>query len=390
VTTPSRPLSGVERVWLVADRIAPPFVNQLVLEGGGPIDRDALAAAVERLGRWPVCSAKLTGRLGGTRWQGGGIPWRMRVVDGRGWDGHSGDGAPFLTDRLPVETGPLCEVLVVESDPCRIVVRTHHAYMDGRGTLELSAALFAAARGEEPTRLPLAGPMDATLAAALDVSSEGPIAPNCAAPLDRVSDVKGTVWSRVSSSVSPRGVLPRLAWALAEQGDPSRRCRVDIPVDLRRHAPELRSTANLTGLIRLSVDSHRDRDQPVARVAAELERRLARKEEAGFVLQLDRVRRIPLATLERIGRTKAPDGYGATANLSNVGRLDLAALSGAGFEARRGFFVPPGSPSLPLFIALTGGPEGVEICGTMPAAFGDATVLRDLLVRLVASLEEGA
>ena len=30
-----RPVSGLERIWLAARQVAPPFANQLVLEGDG-------------------------------------------------------------------------------------------------------------------------------------------------------------------------------------------------------------------------------------------------------------------------------------------------------------------------------------------------------------------
>lgn len=378
----------MERLWLVADRLSPPFVNQLVLEGEGTLDVDALRSAVATLSAWPVASARLSGSLQRARWLPGGAPLRLRAVDGGGWDGRSGEGAPFLRDPLPVRTGPLCELLVVSGPEPRLVLRTHHAFMDGRGTLELAAALFAAARGESPDPLVLEGTTDADLARAIGGEAEETPARNCAPPLERKGAAEGLVWRRVTADLDARGIVPRLAWALAEEADPTRRCRVDVPVDLRRHAPELRSTANLTGLLRLSADSHRGRPEPIARLAAELGRRLGRREEAGLPLTVRALRRVPLSLLEsavRRGSAEPEALYGATATLSNVGRLDLPALSGAGFEARAGFFVPPGSRQLPLFVALTGGPRGVEICATMPAVFGGEDALAALLDRLVSA-----
>ncbi len=384
-----RAVSGVERLWLVADRLAPPFVNQLVLEGEGTVDFAALEAAVEALGRWSVCSARRIGALARARGAPGGPPRRLRRVEAPGWDGRGGERAPFLSDPLPSAGGPICEVLAVVGDVPRLVVRTHHAFADGRGTLELVAALFAQARGEAPAPIPLAGPTDAELARRVARLSEPPVPRNCAPPLPIVDDAPGLVWRRATAPLDPRGLLPRLAHALGCEADPSARCRVDVPVDLRRHAPGLRSAANLTGLVRLSVDRHRDRPDPVARIDAELRRRLDRAEEAGFVLAAERLRRVPLGWMERVAAGRPETGlFGATANLSNVGRLDLDACSGAGFRARAGFFVPPGAGGLPLFLALTGGPGGVELCATMPARFGGEPALAALLDRLVAAVQE--
>ncbi len=385
----SRPVSGVERLWLVADRLAPPFANQLVLEGEGAVDAAALQSAVDRMAGWAVCSARLAGSLKGAKWAAGGSPWRLRRVDGAGWDGRSDRGAPFLRDPLP-SGGPLCEVLLVDGPAPRLVIRTLHAFMDGRGTLELAAALFALARGEEAAEIPLAGPTDADLAERAGARPEANVAPDCAPPLP-AGEGSGLLWCRKTAALSPRGLLPRLAWAIGEEADPAARCRVDIPVDLRRHAPDLRSTANLTGLVRLSVDSHRERAAPVARIAAELGRRLARAEEGGFPRSAQGLRGLPLGLMERVARGRLGGAlFGTTANLSNVGRLDLAGLSGAGLQTRTGFFVPPGSPDLPLFVALTGGGDGVEVCATMPRAFGDHAALDGLLDRLIRRVEESS
>jgi len=84
-------------------------------------------------------------------------------------------------------------------------------------------------------------------------------------------------------------------------------------------------------------------------------------------------------------RSLRTGAHGSTAILSNLGRLDLAAFSGGGFQARRVFFIPPGNPGLPLFLGISGDDTGVELCGTMP--LGLATDGR--LGRLLESLGEG-
>lgn len=385
----SRPASGVERLWLAADRICPPFVNQLVIEGRGPgLDVDRVAAAVDQVARQqPGCRMRLAGRTRRTRWVADGPVPAVRRVDGRDWLGHGPDGAPFLRSALSPRRGPTVEVLLVQGEPSRIVVRTHHALMDGRGTLTFAAGLFAALRGEDPPAAQAGHPTDFDLAQTFGRARELDPARDCAAPVTGASGgaTEGTTWRRVRVPGAPRALVSRLALAIAAAAQGP--CRVDIPVDLRPQQPGLRSTANLCGLIRLPVTPGVTPEM----LTADLRGRIARGEGADFVLGADRTRGVPLAVMARVGsasaeRSLALARYGTTATLSNLGRVDLGALSAPRFVADRSFFIPPGSPGLPLFIALTGDASGVELCGTAPAALASHGRLTALMQRLAASL----
>ena len=52
-------------------------------------------------------------------------------------------------------------------------------------------------------------------------------------------------------------------------------------------------------------------------------------------------------------------------------------------EPQRVLTVVPGTPGLPLFISLTGDPDGIEICAAAPRALADRAKLTALLERLV-------
>jgi hypothetical protein len=347
-----RRLSPVERVWLAADRLCPPFVNQLVLEGDGVPDEAA----------WRAASGPglvLRGVLGGCRWvPGPAAP--VRTVDGSAWDGFGPDGAPFLRDPLP-PSGPTCEVLLA---PGRVVFRSHHAVMDGRGTLVWVDDVFRALRGEAVPALDV-GVTD------LDLARPGPPArrrDECPAPTGRAVASEGVTWRRRTVAGPVAKVLPRVVHTVGtlalRQGAP---VRIGVPVDLRRDAPSVRSTANLTGMVFVPVG----RGDSVEDVARALE---ALVPQAGlFVHEAAPLRGIPLAVMAWAGRRGAARAlrlgrYGASAAVSNLGRLDLAAFHGGGFRARRAFFIPPGNPAQPFFLALAGHPEGVELVATTPAA----------------------
>lgn len=67
------------------------------------------------------------------------------------WDGNSERNAPFLQERLlPLDGGPVADILVVPGADgrTRIVFRSVHAAIDGRGLMHWMLEVCRAARGE--------------------------------------------------------------------------------------------------------------------------------------------------------------------------------------------------------------------------------------------------
>lgn len=388
MSSAGRRLSGLERIWLMADRIAPPFVNQLVLEApGGDLDAvdwdgavDAAAAAV------PGISARLRGILGWTRWTAGPGPRVMRVTDSA-WDGWSGGGAPFLARRLDPRRGPVAEVVLVAGPTPRLVLRTHHAALDGRGTMLFMETLARVARGQDPVPVPDDPTTDLQLARDLGATPEASVSSDCVSPLGPAVAAPFAVrWVRRRFEGPTRGLLARTAAALAEHVPEALRDRVrlDVPVDMRRHRTALRSTANLTGLIRLRPAGPMGTSELVSAIADRLREGLRAAEEARFPLVPPVLAWLPLWLTEGVAKRSArrslKDGaFSTTATISNLGRLDLPALAVPGFAPTRAFFIPPGSPGLPLFLTLTGDDEGVTLCGSAPLALASNGRLEALL-----------
>jgi hypothetical protein len=110
-----------------------------------------------------------------------------------------------------------------------------------------------------------------------------------------------------------------------------------------------------------------------------------------FVRAAAPLRGVPLAVMAWAGRRGAARAlrtgrFGASAAVSNLGRLELAAFHGGGFSARRAFFIPPGNPAQPFFLALAGHPAGVELVATTPAALAPAGRLDEALEFIARSL----
>lgn len=386
-----RKLSGMERVWLAGASVAPPFCNQLVVEGDGwpapPAGWDAALATLAEA--QPGCRLRLRGVLRGARWAPGGPLPEIREVDAAGWDGLGPENAPFLAAPMDPARGPVLQVLLLRGTPTRVVLRTPGAATDGTGLLLLARGLFACLRGEAPPVAASGPEQDEVLARSLGVEPEPP-PPQDAAALTGLAEpaAGGCTWRRMRVPAFPNHVATlALALARASEGPAGRVLRMEVPVDLRRYAPQLQTTASLTGWMRLPVHLHLGADDPLASVRYALEDGLRRKAAAASALGLGFARATPLAALAWLGRRMAArslrDGrYGSSAVIAHLGRLDPADFSGGGFSASRAWFVPPGSPGQPAFVTTSGGPEGLELAVAMPDALATCGRLEAFLDRL--------
>lgn len=396
----SRLVSGIERYWLAADRIHPPFVNQMVLEGDAlpePPGGDWPAVMAEAARALPGMRVRLRGFLGWSRWMADGPVPRIRRVEASSWSGRDPEGAPFLADRLSPRRGPVAEVVLCEGDPARVVIRTLHAATDGQGTLLFARTLFATLRGENPPVATMGPLTDLDLASRLEVPGEKTPKQDCVAPTGAAAPKApfATTWYRTRAPGRYRQLLARVAVGLARVTDRpvGGVIRVDIPTDLRRLVPDLRSSANLTGMLRIPVHPHLSRSRPVQAMANAIKTARESWRDLPVVRAASYARWVPLILLRRGGTVAArrclrKQRYPSSAVLSNLGRLPLDDFSGGGFFANRAFFIPPGNPGLPLFLTLTGDAEGVELCASLPEGLATDRRIRTFLDRLVAELGE--
>ena len=132
-------------------------------------------------------------------------------------------------------------------------------------------------------------------------------------------------------------------------------------------------------------------DRAHARVRARLGHGLESHAAAAHVLGVDAIRGLPLWLMGWAGARAARDGlrsgwFGTSVTLSNLGRQDLSQYSGGGFSAQRAFWIPPGQPGLPLFLAMSGDAEGLDLVGSMPVGLADQGRLEGLLDGMVDAL----
>lgn len=389
-TSYTRKLSFNERFYLANNIITPPFCNQIIYEGTGVFDHEKWTRAVAIASQAnPGSRVVLKGALSFSKWVDSGESPRVRSVDGSTWDGTSGDGAQFLQDQLDPVKGPSCEVVLVRGSILRVVFRSHHAVMDGRGTIWWAEEIFRVLRGEEPLG------SDSTLTdfeLAMSLNSEGRFPPpqEFIAPTGK-ADLKesGIIWRRIKLEGKFRNFLPQVAILVAREArrHNSGKVRLAIPVDLRQRMPGIKSTANLANTIYIEVPE----DASVESVSGEIKWQLDNLYDCRMYHKEKAMNHVPVwlitHEMKKIIRQRHREGlYHNSGVISNLGRINFDKFHGAGFNATSWFAIPPGQEIVPFFIGLAGSPEFANFMVSMPGVLASNGRLDEFIDRISSGL----
>lgn len=401
----TRRMTGLERFWLASDRPDRPFAFQQIIEGEGELSEGALRGALARLVEaWPI----LRGRVGGALWRGGwrpgGLAPSVRVAPGGSWPTSGLLDAPALRGPLSATRGPPIElVLAPDQRTARLVVRTHHALLDGRGAAAVSAELFRALRGEallgqgpwipDLALVREAGPAPAPRPEA-PALGRGAFPPGVEGPGDPQIVHARARFVAPTAAITARGLLAvrdacRARWADRPDHPAPDAWIASVPVDLRPARPGLeRAPGNLTALARVGLPLDLSAPEGLAPAL----RAAAHPAHAGLSLAFaDRLRALPIWALRGLGdaRARRLQAEGVTDlsfTFSNVGAMRLEDLRAPGFTPRATGFCPPCTTGIPLLLVLTGFGDTLELNGSAPRALAPGEALPELLRDVVARL----
>lgn len=387
----SRQLSFNERFFLGLDDICPPVCNQLFLDGTGVLDYERWCKAVEVASAAnPGSRLILEGHLGCSRWVDSGITPRVREVDGSNWDGCGPAGAPFLMERLPYRESPSCEVVLIHGPTPRVVFRSHHGVMDGRGTMTWAEDIFKALRGEEVLGAP-STINDYTLVRSFQKQLRKPFPVEHIAPTGKAQGNEiGVVWKRVIIQGKYPKVLGRSAKLLAQaawrhsQGV----VRFGIPVDMRPRLGSQRSTANLAFAIYIEVKPETTPEQIAEDIAFQTQH--------GYEGMLSRgdnlyryvpIRLLASQTRKIIDARHARGLYSLSGCLTNMGRIPVEYFQGAGFQATAFWGIPPSIEYFPLFLGMASYGNTQAFVLTMPKVLANQGRMDEILDYLAQGLQ---
>lgn len=355
----TRQLTSTEKIYVASGFVSPTCANQMIVEGSGVLDKKQWLAAIQKAGEAnPGSRLVIKGALACGHWIDTGKAPALREVDGSTWSGMSSEGASFLeTPLCPVE-GPTCEVVLIHGDPLRIAFRSHHAAMDGRGTLEWALDVFRALRGE-----PMVGHnstlTEYSLARSFQNKGRTP-APHHFPALTGQADPEesGYCWQRIPIAGSTRNILPTVALLLAQEirvTNPGCPVRLAIPVDMRQRGSNIQSTGNLSNLIYLDVAPN----DTVESLSDNVKTQLDQKNDGMLYWADSLVRYVPLKliqhSLEHEIKSKQASGlYRNSGIISNIGKMPVQAMNGGGFQPTNIFWIPVTMEYLPFFSGMMG------------------------------------
>ncbi|TRV80413.1 hypothetical protein FKN01_06590 [Streptomyces sp. 130] len=365
----SRRISPIERGYLNAAATGTPQLIQMVIEGEGTLDPDALRRAARTA---TEASPGLAVRRRGPLWRAGGpVPELVELPAGTGL-GHE-----FFHRDLSVVTGPVCELgLIRDAGATRLVVRASHIVTDGRGLRQWIADLFRVLRDEDPVGCPDTVD-DAHFRAAAGHVRPAPEAARLTglpAMIGEGPAGERPLWLRRRVPAAPSGVTARAAAALSRHLTTDTG-RLIVPVDLRRHDTTTRSTANLTSQLVLDLR----RDDSWKRVHSTLVRALIAKTEVA-VLDRDFLRDNPFANNLSEAQAFDGDNFPCTAIISDHGEVDTAAFSAPAFRATSFSTLPMLVPYAEMFLSACRIGDDTELtlaCRDRPGAGEKAGTLLD-------------
>lgn len=344
--------SGADKFFVAINELRPPFVIQLLLEGDGEPEPEALYDALERTTAANPGSSLCLEREGlGAVWVLGPPP-TLTVVDAPDFEAQHGEDAPFLMWPLDAKTGPTCELLSVRGKRKHyLIFRALHAVMDGQGTLLWVKDFMRCLRGEAPVGHPSAVTVDQLVSGLSPKRRAYPGADalhpfGLAGPGPEEAEAPSTFhWRRV---ISPKPLeslaTGRIAVGLAERARAGGRegvFRLNLPTDLRHYCPDERTTGNLFSGLYVEVPPGAKAEGIALKIVQLLYKNEGIKAVGLYSTNdtgsLDAFRVKAYWDLARLHDTGL---YVFSATLSHLGVLRGAELSAPSFRATSGFFVP--------------------------------------------------
>ncbi|MFI9503017.1 peptide synthetase [Nocardia sp. NPDC052566] len=379
-----RRISPTERLYFPNRELTPPFLMHIAVHGDGALDPAVLRSAVEA-----ASAANPGSRLirEGDDWVDSGVAAAVRVVEGSTLDYATLEDDAVLNSPIGPTAERTCEVLLLTGERTTIVFRVFHGVMDGMGVRMWVDDVFRALRGATPLGAP--DPVaDTELLARVGAPGKPtlvlPTYPSAVGSGRQDPDASRWLLRHRTIPATGKGILARVCAVLA--AETGAKSRFMIPVDLRRHDPELRSTANLALPLFLDVTP----GDSWQAVNAQLRAGLQEKRELNE-LDNGRLSLFPMPVIRTVLRLS--NWLGArlnrnmvTATVTHMGRFDPAELAVPGWTPAVVRVIPQHSGAMPLLFGLAECAGKIELTVSCRNGAGIAPRLEALLDEIATTL----
>jgi len=387
-----RPLARSELMWLVMDKINPPFGIAILLEGEGELNKKLWEDAAIKVSETnPGTRLKLKGFLKNRYWIDTGIPPEVVEIDASDWSGLSSENAPFLQRDLSPFTGPTSEILLLQGENPKICFRSNHAVMDGRGILMWIEDMFRALRGENT--ISTNSNINADQLARLfqkkhrDFEPSVHIAPTGIAK----GNDRGCIWKRIQFNGRFSKLLPKLAIIIANEAKKHSDgpVKIAVPVDLRHRNKNIHSSANLSIAIYLDINQSSTPDQ----IADKIKNQIQKQNDCVLTRGMFWFEILPtwfmtMLVKKSIQKQHQKGLYSVSALLSNLGIIPIHKFHGGGFVANNCLGIPPDIENIPCFISLNGRKDGVDLIVSIPKVLSSDGRIDELLDSISLGLQK--
>ncbi|WP_067801596.1 peptide synthetase [Nocardia beijingensis] len=380
-----RKITPTERLYFCTRQVTPPFVMHIAVHGDGSLDPAALQAAVD------VASAAAPGaRLvrDGRDWVDSGLAATVRVVPGWSLNYDALEHDAVLNSPIGPTPDRTTEVLLLTGAQTTVLFRAFHGVMDGMGLRLWVDDVFRALRGQRPVGAP-----DPVADAELVARTGAPGRPTLVLPTFEAPSGRGRqdpaaprwLLRHRTIEATGKGIVARVAAILAGESDT--KSRFMIPVDLRRHDPALRSTANLALPLFLDVAPGEDWETVRERMRGGLrDRRELNELDNGKLSKFpDAVLRTVLRGSNWLGTRLNRNMVSAT--VSHLGTVDLDEMAVPGWTPTAMRLLPQHSGAMPLLFAMVESRGKLELTVSCRNGAGVEPRLEALLDTITARLE---
>ncbi|MFC9995526.1 non-ribosomal peptide synthetase [Nocardia sp. NPDC127526] len=384
-----RRISPTERMYLSAREVHPPFLIQVLVEGAGTLDPDRLQRAVDLASRvHPGARLARSGR----DWIAGAAAPRVRAIPNTvvDYDRLTDDSVVNSPIARPdyLSEAPNCEVLLLTADPVTVIFRAFHGVMDAKGLQMWAGDVFRVLRGAAPE-----GASDTTtdLELALRLGIPGkpvPMRMGFRSPAGRGAGMAGRPFLLRHRTLpgTNAAIVARIGEIVT--GAIGSRSRLMIPVDLRRHDPELASTANLTLPLFLDVTPGEGWREINARMLAGLMRRdeLNQMKHPGLEQIPAPIAKAVMRSVDAVGRRTGRNLCSAI--ISHAGKTSLEDFAGPDFTPTSVVAIPAHTGLAPISFAIVESEHSTGITVSCRNGRGVAERLERLLDEIAGVLGE--
>lgn len=395
-------LSNSERFYQVCENLAPPFSLQMIVEGNGELSVKSLENAV-RLASEANRGTRLILKNSGLKkyWIDSEIPPPIKEIHDKSF--HEFDEQkiiiqssknPHLYNRLDIEKGPTCEIIIIRGQKTKILFRALHSVMDARGLLFWSEEVFRALRGDEllGTNTTIS---DIDYYKSFNKKSninKVPLKSRNPSPLGKkLNNDWSPVWARKQINGKFSSLVSQLAYLLAQESYSHQDKNVEIMIssDLRNKENNFRTTGNLSSPIYINIDKKDSWIDIYSQIISKFNNNDDKQvDKSEVMVHIIPIKLMTLFLKKHLKKIYSEDSFIFSVAIANIGKLNPKSFDCNSFQCSNIMFLPVDIPGYSISLMCTELPDHTELFLSAPAFLTSNERFKNLINNLENGLKK--